>query len=51
LFFGKGLTLIGAIRSLSTTIYHFDANGSAVNPYVAAVAGVLGPKPLSDEFH
>lgn len=47
--FWQGADIGAAIRALRGTIYHFHAKDSAVNPYVAAVNGVIDAKPLTDE--
>jgi sugar phosphate isomerase/epimerase len=49
--FWQGMEIGAVIRALGDTIYHFHAKDSAVNPYVAALDGVLDPKPLTDEFN
>jgi len=48
--FWQGADIGAVIRALGDAIYHFHAKDSAVNPYVAAVDGVLDPKPLTSEF-
>ena len=47
--FWQGADMGAVIRALGDAIYHFHAKDSAVNPYVAAVNGVLDPKPLTEE--
>jgi sugar phosphate isomerase/epimerase len=47
--FWQGADIGAVIRALGDAIYHFHAKDSAVNPYVAAVNGVLDPKPLTEE--
>jgi sugar phosphate isomerase/epimerase len=47
--FWQGMDMGAVIRQLGKSIYHFHAKDSAVNPYVAAVNGVLDAKPLTDE--
>jgi len=49
--FWQGMDIGAVIRALGDAIFHFHAKDSAVNPYVAAVDGVLDPKPLTDEFN
>jgi sugar phosphate isomerase/epimerase len=49
--FWQGADIGAAIRALGPAIYHFHAKDSAVNPYVAAVNGVIDAKPLTDEFN
>jgi sugar phosphate isomerase/epimerase len=49
--FWQGMDIVAVIRALGDAIYHFHAKDSSVNPYVAAVDGVLDPKPLTDEFN
>jgi sugar phosphate isomerase/epimerase len=43
--------IVAVIRALGDASYHFHAKDSSVNPHVAAVNGVLDPKPLTDEFN
>jgi len=47
--FWQGADIGAVIRRLGTAIYHFHAKDSAVNPYVAAVDGVLDSKDLTEE--
>lgn len=47
--FWQGADIGAVIRALGDAIYHFHAKDSAVNPYVAAVNGVLDPKLLTEE--
>ena len=47
--FWQGADIGAAIRALGSAIYHFHAKDSALNPGVAAVNGVLDPKPLTEE--
>ena len=47
--FWQGADMGAVIRALGDAIYHFHAKDSAVNPYVAAVNGILDPKPLTEE--
>jgi sugar phosphate isomerase/epimerase len=49
--FWQGSDIGAVIRALGDSIYHFHAKDSAVNPYVAAVNGILDAKPLTDEPH
>jgi sugar phosphate isomerase/epimerase len=49
LLFWQGADIGAVIRALGPAIYHFHAKDSAVNPYVAAVNGVIDAKPLTDE--
>jgi sugar phosphate isomerase/epimerase len=49
--FWQGMEICAVIRALGDAIYHFHAKDSAINPYVAALDGVLDPKPLTDELN
>jgi sugar phosphate isomerase/epimerase len=47
--FWQGADIGAVIRTLGDAIYHFHAKDAAINPYVAAVNGILDPKPLTEE--
>lgn len=47
--FWQGADIGAVIRKLGNAIYHFHAKDSAVNPYVAAIHGVIDSKDLTDE--
>ena len=44
----QGIDPVAAIRALKGAIYHFHAKDTKIDPYNAAVNGVLDPKTFND---
>ncbi|MCX5770690.1 MAG: sugar phosphate isomerase/epimerase, partial [Candidatus Hydrogenedentes bacterium] len=49
--FWQGMDPIVCVRALGKAIFHVHAKDVRVNPYMAAVNGVLDTKPYGDEFN